>query len=119
MWAVPDPAVLAAFPSLAGPMQAALPDLSLGAVLGLACGLALRAAGRTLLISVGLLFIAVQLLAWAGIVTVDWLRLETLSGPWFRAAPELWQNFLKVLTDRLPFAGAFGVGLLLGLRLRR
>lgn len=113
---VPEPAALA---SLAAPVQAALPDLSLGAVLGLACGMALRAAGRALLISVGLLFIAVQLLAWAGIVTVDWLRFEALSGPWLRAAPELWQNLLKVLTDRLPFAGAFGAGLLLGLRLRR
>lgn len=105
--------------SLAVPLQAALPDLSLGAVLGLACGLALRVAARALLVCVGLLFIAVQLLAWAGIVTVDWLRLEMLSGPWFRAAPELWRELLHVLTDRLPFAGAFGVGLLVGLRLRR
>ena len=105
--------------ALAAPLQGALPDLSLGAVLGLACGLALRAAGRALLISLGLLFIAVQLLAWAGVVMVDWPRLETLSGPWFRAAPELWRGLLEVLTDRLPFAGAFGVGLLLGLRLRR
>ncbi|MFC5849957.1 FUN14 domain-containing protein [Deinococcus petrolearius] len=110
------PAALAA---LTAPVQAALPDLSLGGVLGVACGLALRAAGGTLLISLGLLFIAVQLLAWAGIVTVDWPRLGALSGPWLRAVPELWQGLLRVLTDRLPFAGAFGAGLLLGLRLRR
>ncbi len=96
-----------------------LPDLSLGAVLGFATGVAVKFVGRIVLVVVGLLFIAIQLLAWAGIVTVDWLKLQALTEPWFQQGSESalpW--FTRMLTSHLPFAGAFTAGLLLGLRKR-
>lgn len=120
MTSVPTPTPNPAAQSeLVSTLQAMLPDLSLGAVLGFATGVAVKFLGRIVLIVVGLLFIAIQLLAWGGIVTVDWLKLQALTDPWFRQGSESalpW--FSRMLTSHLPFAGAFTAGLLLGLRKR-
>lgn len=100
-------------------MQAYLPDLSVGAILGFATGLAMRTLGKMVLVVVGILFIAVQLLAWSGIVSVDWLRLQALADPLIKEGREQGLPWLShVLTANLPFAGAFSAGVLLGLRSR-
>ena len=71
------------------------------------------------LIVVGLLFIAVQLLAWTGIITVDWLKLQSLTEPILQRGKESGVPWvLRMLTANIPFAGAFLAGLLLGLRWR-
>lgn len=106
-------------PDLAQSLQAMLPDLSIGALLGFATGVAMKFVGRIALIVVGLLFIAVQLLAWTGIITVDWLKLQSLTEPLLqRGKTDGVPWVVRMLTANLPFAGAFGVGLLLGLRWR-
>lgn len=98
------------------PLMELLPDLSVGFILGYATATALRMVGRMALVVVGLGFLLVQYLAAQGIVTVDWLRLETLTkpieqngGPWLN---QLWNS----LVADLPFAGSFGTGFMLGLR---
>ncbi|GMA14582.1 hypothetical protein E5F05_10200 [Deinococcus metallilatus] len=97
-----------------------LPDLSVGALLGFATGLALKKVGRVALIALGLLFIAVQLLASFDLLTVNWPRVQALTDPWLRQGGELGGAWLaRVLTANLPFAGAFTAGLLVGLRARR
>ncbi|WP_425557424.1 FUN14 domain-containing protein [Deinococcus aluminii] len=97
-----------------------LPDLSVGALLGFATGLALKKVGRVALIALGLLFIAVQLLASFDLLTVNWPRVQALADPWLRQGGELGGAWLaRVLTANLPFAGAFTAGLLVGLRARR
>ncbi|WP_291426228.1 FUN14 domain-containing protein [Deinococcus sp.] len=102
---------------LVGSLQAMLPDLSLGAILGFATGVAVKFVGRIVLVGVGLLFIAIQLLSIEHIVSVDWLKLQSLTEPWFRQGGEAGISwFTRVLTSRLPFVGAFIAGLLLGLR---
>ncbi|MBZ1407879.1 FUN14 domain-containing protein, partial [Escherichia coli] len=60
-----------------------LPDLSpylgqvtFGGLAGYAVGYALKKVGRFLAIALGLLFIAVQLLAQAGYIQVDWTRIQ-------------------------------------------
>lgn len=104
---------------LAQSLQHMLPDLSVGALLGFATGVAVKFVGRIALIVVGLIFIAVQLLAWTGIITVDWLKLQSLTEPWLQRGKESGVPWVvRMLTANLPFAGAFGVGLLLGLRWR-
>ena len=96
-----------------------LPDLSVGAILGFATGVAMKFVGRIVLVVVGLLFIAVQFLAWSGIVTVDWLKLQAITEPWVQQGRESGLPWLlHALTANLPFAGAFTAGLLLGLRFR-
>ena len=112
----PEPAVTA---DLAQSIQNMLPDLSVGALLGFATGVAVKFVGRIALIVVGLLFIAVQLLAWTGIITVDWLKLQSLTEPILQRGKEDGVPWvLKMLTANIPFAGAFLAGLALGLRWR-
>ncbi|SMB91036.1 Uncharacterized membrane protein, Fun14 family [Deinococcus hopiensis KR-140] len=105
--------------SLLDALRPLLPDFSVGALLGFATGLALKKVGRAVLLALGLLFIALQLLAYFDLVTVNWPRLQALSEPWLRQGGELGSRWLmRVLTANLPFAGAFTAGLLLGLRAR-
>ncbi|GGM13117.1 FUN14 domain-containing protein [Deinococcus aerophilus] len=109
----PDPGGLSAG------LQAMLPDLSVGAVLGFATGVALRAVGRIVLIVMGLLFIALQLLAYFDVVSINWLHLQALAEPLLRQGSENGAAWLgRILVANLPFAGAFTAGLLLGLRMR-
>lgn len=110
-----------AFPSpdasLTEVLRAALPDLSVGALLGFATGLALRKVGRLALVALGLLFVAVQLLASLDLLSVNWPRVQALADPLLRQGGEAALTWLgRVLTANLPFAGAFAAGLLLGLR---
>ncbi|UBV43979.1 hypothetical protein LAJ19_03350 [Deinococcus taeanensis] len=96
-----------------------LPDLSVGALLGFAAGVALRHIGRIALILLGVLFITLQLLAYFDLISVNWLRVQALTEPWLRQGSEAGGAWLsRVLTANLPFAGAFTAGLLLGLRAR-
>ena len=105
--------------SLLDALRPALPDLSVGALLGFATGVALRHVGRVVLIVVGVLFITLQLRAYFDLLTVNWLRLQTLTEPWLRQGSEQGASWLgRVLTANLPFAGAFTAGLLVGLRAR-
>ncbi|WP_161881338.1 FUN14 domain-containing protein [Deinococcus alpinitundrae] len=120
---VPTSGVSAPDASLAHTLSQAivplLPPLSLGALLGFAAGYAVRVVGKIALLIVGLLFVAIQLLSYFGLVSVNWLRLETLSGPWLQdSGKTVWTWLSGVLTHDLPFGGAFVVGLLLGLRRR-
>jgi uncharacterized membrane protein (Fun14 family) len=105
--------------SVSGAVLPLLPTLSLGAILGFAAGYAVKTIGKIALLIVGLLFVAVQLLSYFGLVTVNWLRLEALSGPWLQDnSRSVWTWLSGVLTHDLPFGGAFVAGLLLGLRKR-
>ncbi|ANE43036.1 FUN14 domain-containing protein [Deinococcus puniceus] len=119
------PAPLAADPASAdtaltgGLLASLLPDLSVGAVLGFATGYALKKLGRVVLLLVGLLFIALQVLSWFDLVTVHWTRVQALSEPWLRQGSEQGAAWLsRLLTANLPFAGAFTAALLVGLRAR-
>lgn len=96
-----------------------LPDLSVGALLGFATGVALRHIGRVVLVVLGVLFLTLQLLAYFDLVSINWLRVQALTEPWLRQGGEQGASWLRrVLTANLPFAGAFTAGLLLGLRAR-
>lgn len=105
--------------SLLDALRPALPDLSVGALLGFATGVALRHIGRVVLIVLGVLVIILQLLAYFELISVNWLRLQALTEPWLHQGGEQGASWLRrVLTANLPFAGAFTAGLLLGLRMR-
>ncbi|GGM46999.1 hypothetical protein GCM10008956_23940 [Deinococcus arenae] len=114
------PAAAAAAPTgVADTLKSLLPDLSVGALLGFATGVALRHVGRWALVGLGLLFITLQVLAYFDLVSVNWLRVQALAEPWLAQGRENGGAWLtRVLTANLPFAGAFTAGLLLGLRAR-
>jgi uncharacterized membrane protein (Fun14 family) len=95
-----------------------LGQLTFGALAGFAAGYALKKIGKLAAIVLGLLFIAVQLLAYYGLVEINWLQIQRSVDPLLR--PEslegLWRDLVGLLTLNLPFAAAFIPGLLVGLR---
>lgn len=102
-----------------------LPDLShylgqmtFGGLAGYTVGYALKKVGRFLAITLGLLFIALQLLAQAGYIQVDWTRIQRDVEPLLQqpGLQSLWDRLLKTLTYNLPFGASFVGGLVLGLR---
>lgn len=94
-----------------------LPDLSLGGLLGFCAGFAVKKASRVLILTVGVVFVLVQVLAYYGILTVHWTKVQELAEPMLQVgAKEGGAWALDVLRANLPFGGAFVAGLLLGLR---
>ncbi len=84
-------------------------------LLGLALGIASRAFAKIALIGVALVFVAIQYLAYKGMLTVDWGAM----GVWIK-------NFVlnisgdngigKIVQHKLPSAGSMGMGYYLGLK---
>lgn len=94
-----------------------LPDLSFGAIVGLGTGMAFKFIGKIALITVGLIYILLQFLAWSEVINIDWIKIQAISDPWLKRGSEEGGNWLmRVLTHNVPFAGAFIGGFLLGLR---
>jgi uncharacterized membrane protein (Fun14 family) len=95
-----------------------LPGLSLGAILGFCAGYAIKKIGRMTALIVGLLFLALQIMAWQGLLTIHWPRIQALADPWLHQSGQLGQWAMKILQTNLPFGGAFVAALLVGLRVR-
>jgi uncharacterized membrane protein (Fun14 family) len=95
-----------------------LQQLSFGAVAGFAAGYALKKVGKVLAIIVGLLFVAVQVLAYYGFVQVNWLAVQDRVNPMLESENlgRLWQGLVNLLTYNVTFAAAFVPGLLFGLK---
>ena len=95
-----------------------LGQISFGALAGFATGYALKKIGRTAIVIFGLLFITIQLLAYTGVVRVDWLRIQQYADPLLskNSLQGFFNGLTGILTNNVPFAGAFIPGFLLGLR---
>ncbi|NJK45320.1 MAG: hypothetical protein HC933_14535 [Pleurocapsa sp. SU_196_0] len=95
-----------------------LGQISFGALAGFATGFALKKVGRVALVIFGLLFIAVQGLAYLGVVQIDWLRIQSFADPMLKreSLEGFFNSLVRILTNNVPFAGAFIPGFLLGLR---
>lgn len=93
-------------------------QLGVGGIAGFAVGYALKKVGKVLAVLLGLLFVALQLLASQGFLTVHWNEVEARVDPLLQtdSLAGLWQRLIDVLTYNLAFAGAFVPGLVLGLR---
>ncbi len=93
-------------------------QLGFGLVAGFAVGYALKKVGKVVAVLVGLLFVAVQVLASQGFLTVHWGEVQARVDPWFETdtLDGAWRSLVGVLTHNLTFAGAFVPGLVVGLR---
>jgi uncharacterized membrane protein (Fun14 family) len=95
-----------------------LGQITFGGVAGFATGLATKKIGRIALVFAGLIFIALQILAYAKIIAIDWIRLEGFVAPTFKQSTMLsiLNLMWHILTNNLPFGAAFIPGFLLGLK---
>lgn len=99
-------------------IQPYIGQITFGGVAGFATGYAIKTVGRWVAIFLGIIFIVVQVLASLGYLSVDWTRIQRDVEPYFQgdSLQSIWKNLVALLTNNLPFGGAFVVGLLLGLR---
>lgn len=95
-----------------------LQQISFGALAGFASGYALKKVGKVVAIIIGLLFVALQLLAYYGIVEINWGVVQGHVDPLLEpeSLNSMWQNLVQLLTFNITFAAAFVPGLLFGLR---
>jgi len=95
-----------------------LGQLGFGGLAGLVSGYALKKIGKVLAFVLGVFFIGLQLLAYAGYVEVNWTRIQHDVEPLFSAENlhVFWQRLLAVLTYNFPFASGFAAGALLGFK---
>lgn len=99
-------------------IQPYIGQLTFGGVAGFAVGYAIKTVGRWVAVVLGLLFVAVQILASLGYISVDWTRIQRDVEPYVNnsGVQSMWNNLVSLLTNNLPFGGAFVAGLLIGLR---
>ena len=98
--------------------QKILPFMSEGAfamLLGLALGIATRMIFKIVVLGILLFFLATQFLAYKGLLTVDWGRFLVWTRDFVLNISQQ-ADISSVVTHKLPAAGAFIIGTLLGLK---
>lgn len=93
-------------------------QITFGAVAGFIAGYALKKVGKVVAIVLGLLFVAIQLLAWSGFVSVDWGVIQRQVDPLLEvdSLERSWRGLVSMLTYNIPFAAAFVPAFILGVR---
>jgi len=92
-------------------------QLSVGGVLGFACGYSLRRIGRAAMFLVGTEVILLQYMAHRRWLVMDWTRVASDLSPTFSRSN--WDKLLAILVYKMPFNVAFTGGLMAGLRITR
>lgn len=93
-------------------------QVGFGAIAGFIAGYALKKVGKVVAIVLGLLFIAVQLLAWSGFISVNWGVVQQRVDPMLtgESLQGTWSSLVGLLTYNVPFAAAFVPAFILGLK---
>ena len=94
-------------------------QLGFGGMAGLVVGYTAKKIAKLAAILLGVLFLLIQILAYNGLITVNWGAVEhSASGVWTDASGmTLAQRAWAVISANLPFGGAFVTGFLLGFKL--
>jgi uncharacterized membrane protein (Fun14 family) len=90
-------------------------DISIGTLLGLATGFALRILGKSLLLIIGVELIFLQYLAWKDLIRINWAKITATSEYHIGRKREYWRRFVSLLTYKIPFKIGFISGLYIGL----
>ena len=96
------------------PFARAGAQLSVGGVLGFACGYAVRRIGQLLLLVIGVEVLALQLMAQRGWVDVKWRTIGRDLSP--HVEKDRLQRLLDGIKFKVPFAAAFTAGIYAGIR---
>ncbi len=87
-----------------------------GFVTGFILGYAFKKISKFLIIIIGLLLIGIQLLVYNGIININWGIIESATKDIVSTQDWSLEKLKSVLLVNLPFAGAAGIGFLLGLK---
>ncbi|MFZ2956859.1 MAG: FUN14 domain-containing protein [Candidatus Ozemobacteraceae bacterium] len=103
-----------AFAALPPEITYAVATLGFGGIAGWCVGFTLKKAAKLAALLVGLVFIAVQALAYKQFLSIDWNKIKGIVPE--RAIEEAYMGGMSLLTYNFPFAGAFVAGFFLGFR---
>lgn len=95
-----------------------LQQLTFGIAAGFLVGYALKKVGKFVAIVIGLLFVAIQTLAYFGFLTVNWGEVQGRVDPLLEPGSlnSLWRGLVDLLTYNITFAVAFVPALVVGLK---
>lgn len=93
-----------------------LTQLGVGGVAGLCVGYALKKLGKLIAFIIGLAFLSLQLLAWKGIININYGALEQWGKDIINNIG-LAEGFYSGIITNMPFAASFLVGFAIGLKL--
>lgn len=93
-------------------------QLGFGGIAGFLVGYALKKVGKVVAIVLGILFVILQVLAYYGFVSINWIEVQKSVDPLLETntLQAIWQGVLNILTYNFVAAAAFIPGLILGLR---
>lgn len=93
-------------------------QLGFGGIAGFLVGYALKKVGKVVAIVLGILFVILQVLAYYGFVSINWIEVQKSVDPLLETnrLQAMWQGLVNILTYNFVAAAAFIPGLILGLR---
>ena len=93
-------------------------QLGFGGIAGFVVGYALKKVGKIVAIALGILFVILQVLAYYGFVSINWIQVQKSVDPLLETntLQAMWQGLINILTYNFVAAAAFIPGLILGLR---
>jgi uncharacterized membrane protein (Fun14 family) len=95
-----------------------LQQLGFGGIAGFLAGYALKKVGRIVAFVIGIIFVVLQVLAYYGFVSVNWIQIQESVDPLLETnnLNAFWQSLINILTHNFVAAAAFVPGFILGLR---
>ena len=93
-----------------------LAQLGFGGVAGLCVGYALKKLGKIVAFIIGLAFLGLQLLAWKGIISINYAAMEQWGNEVIHSVG-LAEGLYGTIIANMPFAASFLVGLAIGFKL--
>jgi uncharacterized membrane protein (Fun14 family) len=95
-----------------------LQQLTFGAVAGFVVGYSLKKVGKVVAIAIGIVFVIIQVLAYLGFITVNWVEVQGRFDPLLepRSLNRAWKALVGLLTYNITFAAAFVPALIIGLK---
>ena len=93
-----------------------LTQLGVGGVAGLCTGYALKKIGKLVAVLVGIAFLGLELLAYRGIISINYSALQEWASGLIGQVGEA-EGVLTLIIANLPFASSFLVGLAMGLKI--
>ncbi|MGL4610581.1 MAG: FUN14 domain-containing protein [Trueperaceae bacterium] len=93
-------------------------QLGFGGIAGFVVGYALKKVGKIVAIALGVLFVILQILAYYGFVSINWIEVQDKVDPLLEtnSLNAMWQGLLNILTHNFVAGLAFVPGLILGLK---
>lgn len=92
--------------------------LGFGGVVGLAVGYTTKKIGKLALLAIGVLFLALQVLAYLELIVIDWGAVQIAAkDAWETQDGTLADHAWEIIRNNLPFGGGFVAGFALGFKM--